>query len=44
MAMGALEFYGYGHDFIVFPCVPVVITPLSYFVVHHQKIKPGHIP
>jgi hypothetical protein len=38
MAMGALDFYGYCHNFIVFPCVPVVITPLSYFVDHHHLI------
>jgi hypothetical protein len=35
MAMGALDFYGYLHDFIVFLCVPIVSTPLSYFVDHH---------
>jgi hypothetical protein len=36
MAMGTLEFYGCFHDFIVIPCVPFVITPLSYFVDHLQ--------
>jgi hypothetical protein len=29
VAMGALDFYGDQHDFIVFLCAPVVITPLS---------------
>jgi hypothetical protein len=37
MATEALDFYGYYHDFIVFLCVPVVFTSLSYFVDHHQK-------
>jgi hypothetical protein len=37
MAMGALDFYGYEHDFIVFLCVPVVSIPPSYFVDHHQN-------
>jgi hypothetical protein len=38
MAMGALEFYGCFHDFIVILCVSVVITPLSYFVDHSPMI------
>jgi hypothetical protein len=36
VAMGALDFYGYLHNFIVFPCAPVVFTPPSYFVDHHR--------
>jgi hypothetical protein len=44
MAMGALDFYGYCHNFIVFPCVPVVITPFSYFVDHHPIIQEGEVP
>jgi hypothetical protein len=35
--MGALDVYGGLHNFIVFLYVPVVITPLPYFVDHHQK-------
>jgi hypothetical protein len=38
MAMGALDFYDYLHDFIAFLCVPVVITHLSYFADHHPII------
>jgi hypothetical protein len=34
MAMGTLDFYGCQHDFTVFFCDPVLITPLSYFVDH----------
>jgi hypothetical protein len=37
MAMGALDLYGCFHDFIVIPCAPFVIIPLSYFVDHLQK-------
>jgi hypothetical protein len=33
--MGALDVYGDEHNFIVFPCAPVVFTPPSYFVDHH---------
>jgi hypothetical protein len=35
VAKGALDFYGDEHNFIVFPCAPVVFTPPSYFVDHH---------
>jgi hypothetical protein len=38
MAMGALDFYGDCHNFIVFLCVPIVSTPLSYFVDHHKAV------
>jgi hypothetical protein len=36
VAMGALDVYGGLHNFIVFLCAPVVITPLSYFLDHHR--------
>jgi hypothetical protein len=40
VAMGALDFYDDLHDPIVFICAPVVITPLSYFLDHHQLFNP----
>jgi hypothetical protein len=40
MAMGALDFYGDCHNFIVFLCAPVVIISLSYFVDHHPSCVP----
>ncbi|MHB9293049.1 hypothetical protein Holit_02166 [Hollandina sp. SP2] len=36
VARGAFDLSGYLHHSIVFPCVPVVFTPPSYFVDHHQ--------
>jgi ABC-type branched-subunit amino acid transport system permease subunit len=33
MATGALDFYGYGHYFIVLFCAPVGITSLSYLII-----------
>jgi hypothetical protein len=37
VAMGAFDFYDDLHNFIVFLCASVVITPLSYFLDHNQK-------
>jgi hypothetical protein len=38
VAMGAFDFYADLHNFIVFLCASVVITPLSYFLDHHQIV------
>jgi hypothetical protein len=44
VAKGAFDVYGDEHNFIVFLYVPVVITPLSYFVDHHLRPLIGAYP